>query len=444
MVFYISMKFFENCKFANLFHLQLGKIVKTKIFFLVTISFYCGFAKAIDLKNNIATKSESSSEFEATQRTPVIKLDSATRAVHKYQYLQIERNNNRELRGLTQKINDTNLKLMSGGNVSGGGDDIIPLSRVSGSEQDLDALSAYQVSLVGITPSPGKVNSRVAVIDSGISSNSRSIRNVVFFKDFTSKCLTSTVCDESGHGSLVSDIITQVAPEVEIISLKVLQAQSEGEFRHIKEALDWVLENYVKMNIKVVNLSLTKVDRLSGFWSQVDDVKRIVKKLSDANVMIVTAAGNDYLKSMPVFPANSPDVITVGSYSHGFSTDRSQFTPSDFSNFGYASNPSVKHSSFLGISSTQRKFDAWVFKPDILAPGDMLMACSDKCFFVSGTSFATALVSGGLAILKDQQADLSLANLIQGFKNGNCDEPFLKSSFDNSKICSINFQYLLN
>jgi serine protease AprX len=47
-----------------------------------------------------------------------------------------------------------------------------------------------------------------------------------------------------------------VAPGANIISLKVLDAQGKGLTGDVVEAIDWAIENRVRYNIRVMNLSL--------------------------------------------------------------------------------------------------------------------------------------------------------------------------------------------
>ena len=47
-----------------------------------------------------------------------------------------------------------------------------------------------------------------------------------------------------------------MAPRANIINLKVLDAQGKGLAANVVEAIDWVVENHARYNIRVINASL--------------------------------------------------------------------------------------------------------------------------------------------------------------------------------------------
>uniref|UniRef100_A0A8H7Y3R9 Uncharacterized protein n=1 Tax=Psilocybe cubensis TaxID=181762 RepID=A0A8H7Y3R9_PSICU len=107
--------------------------------------------------------------------------------------------------------------------------------------------------------------------------------------------------DLNGHGTHVAGTAISkqlgVAKAAKVIAVKVMEQEVK--------ALDWVIENVKKTKRpSVVNMSL------GGPTSQaVDDA---VKKLFDAKITTVAAAGNDNKDAKTVSPARSPYAITVG------------------------------------------------------------------------------------------------------------------------------------
>ncbi|MGE3608448.1 MAG: S8 family serine peptidase [Bacteriovoracaceae bacterium] len=332
---------------------------------------------------------------------------------------------------LIQTIRKIQLASFEGGNVSGGGDDVIPFKAVSSDSKAISEIISYQLSLLHLPKFSKGPQGRIAIIDTGIMPDSKAAKNVVCFKDFTSTCLKQESCDESKHGSLIADLILQVSPSAQLVVLKALQTKEKGNIDSFLKALKWVVRNHKRMNIKVLNLSLTSPEQLHGQWNKVDKAKELIHEIASNNIKIVVAAGNNYANSISDFPASSPDVITVGSYDHFFSNNQSDFSPSPFSNFGLAAEPKVKHFHFLGLESVNRDFNSLIFKPNYLAPGSHLLACADECYFVTGTSFATALVSGGLLQLQEENLELN---------NESCDLPMVAASnIRSEQACAINF-----
>src|SRR6185503_13555466 len=117
----------------------------------------------------------------------------------------------------------------------------------------------------------------VAVIDSGIVSWHDDLiprtlaqypfgyQRVAAFVDFVGG--GTSPYDDNGHGSHVAGIIAGngydsngqkagVAPDADLISLKVLDGAGRGNISNVIAALDWVLAHHAEHNIRVVNLSV--------------------------------------------------------------------------------------------------------------------------------------------------------------------------------------------
>ncbi|HEX8138032.1 MAG TPA: S8 family serine peptidase, partial [Pyrinomonadaceae bacterium] len=144
----------------------------------------------------------------------------------------------------------------------------------------------------------------IAVIDSGIDTNHRSFLNslglsrVSASRDFTGESRTD---DPFGHGTHVASAAAGngqvsggqyegIAPNAQLINLRVLNSQGTGTASGLLGALDWVLANRTLFNIRVINMSLgmTAVDSYRN-----DPVCLAVRRLADAGVVVVAAAGNN-------------------------------------------------------------------------------------------------------------------------------------------------------
>ncbi|HEX8188443.1 MAG TPA: S8 family serine peptidase, partial [Pyrinomonadaceae bacterium] len=110
----------------------------------------------------------------------------------------------------------------------------------------------------------------IAVLDSGIDTGhtafldkSNGLR-VVYSKDFTGEGRTD---DPFGHGTHVAGIVAGngrisraeyvgIAPNANVINLRVLNSKGVGRVSYILAALEWVYQNRARYNIRVANLSL--------------------------------------------------------------------------------------------------------------------------------------------------------------------------------------------
>src|SRR5205814_7502889 len=165
----------------------------------------------------------------------------------------------------------------------------------------LAARQAYGVTGAGVG---------VAVIDSGVTNWHDDLTNhttasfpygdqrVAAFVDFVNGQLMPY--DDNGHGTHVAGIIAGngfdsngqkagAAPDASIVSLKVLDANGNGTIGSIISALDWVVANKGAYNIRVINLSVGASIKES-YWT--DPLTLAAKRVADAGVVVVTAAGN--------------------------------------------------------------------------------------------------------------------------------------------------------
>ncbi|HEX8292443.1 MAG TPA: S8 family serine peptidase, partial [Pyrinomonadaceae bacterium] len=194
----------------------------------------------------------------------------------------------------------------------------------------------------------------VAVIDSGVYASHESFLNasgvtrVAASVDFTGYPKTVN-SDIYGHGTHVAGLAAGddnlygatyngVAPNARLINLKVLDDYGKGTASQLLSALNWVMTNRTKYNIRVVNLSLgtAAIDSYKN-----DPLCKAVRSLVNAGVVVVAAAGNDGKNSagQKVYgrihsPGNEPSAITVGA-SNTFGTDaRADDTVTTFSSRG--------------------------------------------------------------------------------------------------------------
>ncbi|HEX8652666.1 MAG TPA: S8 family serine peptidase, partial [Pyrinomonadaceae bacterium] len=181
----------------------------------------------------------------------------------------------------------------------------------------------------------------IAVLDSGIDTDHKSFQNalglsrVIVNRDFTGEGRTD---DPYGHGTHVASTIAGngqisngayvgIAPNANVLNLRVLNSQGTGTVSSLLSALDWVITNRAIHNIRVVNMSLGTL----AVDSYVDDpLCQAVRRLVDAGIVVVAAAGNNgkdgsghKVYGQIHSPGNEPSAITVGA-SNTFGTDERQ------------------------------------------------------------------------------------------------------------------------
>ncbi|MHA2170299.1 MAG: S8 family serine peptidase [Candidatus Kariarchaeaceae archaeon] len=124
-----------------------------------------------------------------------------------------------------------------------------------------------------------------------------------------------------------------------IVSVKVLDSDGNGDSFTFDNAITWVKNHKEDYNITVVNLSLGVADAV------VATIDSKVATLVNDGIVVVAAAGNDGPNSGGIFtPASTPEVITVGAVNR-------------FNEIAYYSSHGDSQENILAM------------KPDVVAPG---------------------------------------------------------------------------
>lgn len=238
-----------------------------------------------------------------------------------------------------------------------------------------------------------------AVLDTGIYEHEdfRFPKNrICCFRDFING--KNMPYDDNGHGTHVSGIVASggfgpgtkrigIAPEAEIAALKVLDEKGSGKISTMMQAIDWLLQNYRRFGIRIVNIS---VGMPVKNWRdpQRDPLVQKVEELWDAGLTVVVAAGNEGPGQYTITsPGVSRKVITVGALEEGTSQKRG---------FGRM----VHYSGCGPVPGT------CVCKPDVIAPASDILSCDNHRGAYrrrSGTSMATPVVTGVIALLLSAQ-----------------------------------------
>ncbi len=147
---------------------------------------------------------------------------------------------------------------------------------------------------------------RVGVVDSGIDTEhpdlKGKVRESVEAVEEGGKITfrPSTLGDRAGHGTACAGIITSIAPDVELYSIKVLGATSSGSGEMFLAGVDYA----VKQKMQVVNLSLGTTK--PTFFGPLHD---LLDRAYTARTVLVAAANN---LPQPSFPSIfSSSIVSV-------------------------------------------------------------------------------------------------------------------------------------
>ncbi|MED1468433.1 S8 family peptidase [Bacillus salipaludis] len=216
----------------------------------------------------------------------------------------------------------------------------------------------------------------VAILDTGCDTDHPDLQNrIIGGRNFTQDDGGNPAIfeDYNGHGTHVAGTIAAtinhtgvagVAPEANLLILKVLGKDGSGQYDWIINAIHYAIEQ--------------KVDIISMSLGGPTDVKELHDAIKEAvlnhQILVVCAAGNegdgDSTTDEFAFPGSYNEVISVGAVDLN------------------------RHSSYFTNSNNE---------VDLVAPGEKITSTylNGTYATLSGTSMATPHVSGALALLKD-------------------------------------------
>lgn len=259
----------------------------------------------------------------------------------------------------------------------------------------------------------------VAVVDSGIDASSdlsyggqKKKSRIIAAQRFNSE--GKNHADSYGHGTHMAGIIgangTQslgnyvgIAPKVDLVNVKVTNDYGMATESDVVAGLEWINNNREAHNIRVVNLSLNGSVQQSYHTSP---LAAAVEILWFNGIVVVVSAGNNGTADLYP-PANDPFVITVGAVDDQGTAALNDDQISTFSAYGTTSDGYAK--------------------PDLVAPGRNVISLATKrksilatehqahvvyhphgnFFRMSGTSVAAPIVSGAVALLLQDEPQLT-------------------------------------
>ncbi len=227
--------------------------------------------------------------------------------------------------------------------------------------------------------STGK-NVVVGIVDTGVDRLHPELAdNIVYSKNFVAD--DPTPFDQDEHGTAVAGVIGSaanndlgivgVAPDVKLMVFKACQ-QEAGSRKTSCDSVSIIkaLNDVLRVQPDVLNLSL------AGPRDEI--IEKLLRRASDNDIVLIGAV-DERRGRQNSFPANMQEVIAVGTSIHD---------PEDFANM-------------------------------ILAPGtDVLTTTPGATYgFKSGSSMATAYVSGIAALMKEKAPSLNGAEIFVGLKH---------------------------
>lgn len=154
-----------------------------------------------------------------------------------------------------------------------------------------------------------QTSGKMVIIDSGCSNLSILSQHIAMFKDFTNQ--SSSMIDELGHGTAITDIAIRLIPDVQLIELKVFNQEDDLIPRNLLNALDWIKDNCKSENIKVVNISSAIPENNTILEAQ---FQKVINQIRNQGVIIVASSEN--FSNEKVMPANNENVIAVGNLTY--------------------------------------------------------------------------------------------------------------------------------
>jgi serine protease AprX len=270
----------------------------------------------------------------------------------------------------------------------------------------------------------------VAVIDSGIADVPDLQSSLMGRVDFT-MFPDASPFDPFGHGTHVAGIIAGdglssngtyggIASGTHLIDLRTLDANGRGFTSDALAAVEWAIqhkdgmtEDGRSLNIRVINMSLGHTP-----WeaAATDPLSMVSRMAVEHGIVVVAAAGNiGQIDGEEVYggitsPGIEPAVITVGAMTAWGTPGRSDDTVASYSSRG------------------PTRYDE-IIKPDITAPGTQIVApmspgnmlamsypqvvVDSNYMWLSGTSMSAPMVSAAVALILEQNPDLT-PNAVKG------------------------------
>jgi subtilisin family serine protease len=272
----------------------------------------------------------------------------------------------------------------------------------------------------------------VAVLDTGIDNDHPDFEGAIVaqqcYSEGSRSCAprglpkSDNAEDEYGHGTAVSSMILGrgvtkglneankqvtalgIAPRASLLAVRVFRDNGGAYDPDIVAGLDWVLTKQKEHNVKAVNMSLGGGAEIgTNCDNNHATVKAAFARLVSKGVTVVVATGNGGNADRVAFPACISNAMSVGA-----TYDKSYDGPARLANGGMWCPQQTKPDIFTIACFTDRGRSL-----DVLAPGLIIThaAMGGGLGSGAGTSYATPIVAGIVALLSQAKDDLRASDI---------------------------------
>jgi serine protease AprX len=252
----------------------------------------------------------------------------------------------------------------------------------------------------------------VAMVDTGVAPvPGLTDGNVVNGPDlsFESQNPSTRYVDRDGHGTHLAGIMVGrrtgafeggIAPDAKLTSVKVGSGTGVVDVSQVIAAIDWVVahrhdDKANKTRVLELSYGTDAVQSIS-----VDPLAHAVESAWRAGIVVVAAGGNTGGNTRLLDPATDPYVISVGSLDTQGTAAKSDDRVSDFTSRGTAArrlDVVVPGRSIVSLRAPDSAADS----------GYPAARVGTNAFKGSGSSQATALVAGAVALLLEKRPNLT-------------------------------------
>ena len=243
----------------------------------------------------------------------------------------------------------------------------------------------------------------IAILDTGLSPTADFNGRIAAFADFTDN--RAFPYDDNGHGTHVAGIACGsgalsggfyrgIAPGAHIIPVKILDKYSRGNSLTAIMAIQWIMDNKDKYNIRLINMSAGTTDKTANI-----PLIRAAENAVNRGIAVIAADANENFRSTVTSPGISPKVIAVGAaedypsrrtYSYGALMRRTYCRKPDI----YAPGTDI-----ISCLSPEYRFEDRKGSEERITDGQYIKMC--------GSSMATPMISGIAALILERYPNIT-------------------------------------